>query len=126
MILREDCDKYTAKIEELVAKADIQWWIYKSVLCKQPLSKFFFNSWYNLFNKFHLILDKYAEDTKISREDLNFLKSIKSNLEKNVKSLERKVSEESINELNNMQNKLNDIINELIELIMKHSEEVLL
>ncbi len=124
MILKENKDLYVSKIEMLIEKSDIQWWLYKSVLCKQPLNKVYFNSWYNLFNQFHLILDDYVEDLEITRGKIDGLKSILSSLDRNFTSLENKISEESKIQLKNVFTKLSDYINELLDLIEKHSTEV--
>ena len=65
MLLREsDLNIYQLKLERLVSNADIQWWLYKSILCRQPLSRKPFNDWYGMFRLFSNLVDEFENIVK--------------------------------------------------------------
>lgn len=114
MLLREsDLNIYQLKLERLVSNADIQWWLYKSILCRQPLSRKPFNDWYGMFRLFSNLVDEFEDVESITIKDINKFSGIKSSIDSCAIELKSKLSNDVYTEFEVIINKLKKHIDDI-------------
>ena len=114
MLLREsDLNIYQLKLERLVSNADIQWWLYKSILCRQPLSRKPFNDWYGMFRLFSNLVDEFENIESITIKDINKFSGIKSSIDSCAIELKSKLSNDVYTEFEVIINKLKKHIDDI-------------
>ena len=114
MLLREsDLNIYQLKLERLVSNADIQWWLYKSILCRQPLSRKPFNDWYGMFRLFSNLVDEFEDVESITIKDISKFSGIKSSIDSCATELKPKLSNDVYTEFEVIINKLKKHIDDI-------------
>jgi len=114
MIVKENNDSIKAKILNIDALLDIQWWLYKSVLSRKPLDTKYYRDWYNLYKKFYDLSDKIESDEISYFEVAKDYKTIIPRLRDAKSSLKDKISYEDKESLDVIIEKLIDGINKII------------
>lgn len=63
MILKEDSSTKKCRIINIDSMLDIQWWLYKSILSRQPLDSKYYKEWYKLYKEFYMLIEKIETDS---------------------------------------------------------------
>lgn len=63
MILKEDNSTKKYRIINIDSILDIQWWLYKSILSRQPLDSKYYKEWYKLYKEFYILIEKIETDS---------------------------------------------------------------
>lgn len=63
MVLREETNSKLQKILDIDNMLDVQWWLYKSILSRQPMNSKYYKDWFKLYKTFYEIIEKLDNDS---------------------------------------------------------------
>lgn len=117
MIVKENNDSIKAKILNIDALLDIQWWLYKSVLSRKPLDTKYYRDWYNLYKKSYDLSNKIESDEIAYFEAAKDYKIIISRLRDAKSSLRDKISSEDKESLHIIIDKIIDGTDKMVKIL---------
>ena len=117
MILVEHLEDKKKRILDIDSLLDIQWWLYKSILTKQPIDTKYYRNWFLLYKEFYNLIDKF-DSNEIDEYDLNLkLKQFISRIKESKSKLQDVIKSSDLENLDTVLNKLISGIMDIINIL---------
>lgn len=124
MIIVESLNRnYKDDIKNIGISLDLQWWLFKSVLCVRALDKSYYIEWYKLYNNFsNLIDDIYTKTDNSYKAMIYDFKNILNNFDRFKSNIKPQLSPKLFDDLCIVIDKLSKGTKDIIEILKDNTE----
>lgn len=123
MILKEETNSKLQKVLDIDNMLDVQWWLYKSILSRQPMNLKYYKDWFKLYKTFYEIIEKLDNDSISYFEAVAEIDKILPKLMDSKRALSDIIDEELKVSLDSVVTKLVDGINNIKDILEGNNDE---
>lgn len=123
MILKENNDSKLQRILNIDSLLDIQWWLYKSILSRQPLDVKYYKDWFALYKKSYETIEKIESNNITSFMAAREFKQLLSKLAEVKRTTADILSNDIKNNFENIICKISDGIENIISILEEDDDK---